>query len=127
MDKITFQYIKNACSKLSYSILEDKYKFRYFNTNNHFVFKGEVFDNIIMNLNGYTYSLYFKFEGCLYYNAYRKKVIDKNSCWDINEDSLTLDFQNKDNRTRTIFLTEEDKKELINIIRETIKFKIIEI
>lgn len=125
MDKIIFQYIKNACSKLSCNILEDSYKFRYFNKNNHFIFKGEIFDDIIMKLNGYTYSLYFKFEGCLYYNTYRKKVIDKDSCWYINEDSLTLDFQNKDGRTRTIFLTEEEKKSLIYIIRKTMKFIII--
>lgn len=124
MDKIIFQYIKNACSKLHYNISKDKYSLQYFSINKHFILK-EVFDDIIVKFDGYTYSLYFKYEGYLYYNSHRKKVIDKDSFWSINEDSFVLDFQNKDGRTRTIFLTEEEKKELIYIIRKTMKFIII--
>lgn len=43
-----------------------------------------------------------------------------------NENTLILDFQNINGRTRTIFLTEEEKKELTKTIRETMRFEINE-
>ena len=125
MDKIIFQYIKNACSKLHYNISKDKYSLQYFSINKHFILK-EVFDNIIMEFDGYTYSLYFKYEGYLYYDSYHKKIIDKNSFWNIDEKTFILDFQNMGGRTRTIFITEEEKKKLMKTIRETMRFEIKE-
>lgn len=125
MDKIIFQYIKNACSELHYNISKDKYGLQYFNVNKHFI-SIETFDDIVMKFDGYTYSLYFKWSGYLCYEPHKEKIRDRNSFWSIDENTLILDFQNINGRTRTIFLTEEEKKELTKTIRETMRFEINE-
>ena len=123
MDKIAFQYIKNACSELHYNISKNKYNLQYFNVNKHFI-SIETFDDIVMKFDVYTYSLFFKWSGYLYYDPHKAKIIDKHSFWSIDENSFILDFQNMGGRTRTIFLTEKEKKELMKIIRETMRFEI---
>lgn len=125
MDKTIFQYIKNACSKLHYNISKDKYGLQYFTVNKHFI-SIETFDDIVMKFDGYTYSLYFKWSGYLYYEPHKEKIRDKNSFWSIDENTIILDFQNINERTRTIFLTEEEKKELTKTIKETMRFEINE-
>lgn len=125
MDKIIFQYIKNACSELHCNISKDKYGLQYFNVNKHFI-SIETFDDIVMKFDGGTYSLYFKWSGYLCYEPRKEKIRDRDSFWSIDESTIILDFQKMNERTRTIFLTEEEKKELMKTIRETMRFEIKE-
>lgn len=125
MDKIIFQYVKNSCKNLSQTISKRKYGLEYYDFKVHFS-SGDIFDDIIMKWEGCTYSLYFKWSGYLCYEPHKEKIKDRDSFWSIDENTLILDFQNINGKMRTIFLTEEEKKELTKTIRETMKFEVKE-